>query len=197
MNETPINNQELYREIQPFLRHDETLLWTGKPKEMPASPNPPFLPIFAIFWMGFAVFWTIAATAIGGPFGLFGVFFILIGGTLFYTLFFGQRKLLKTAVYAVTDRRAIILTHDRNGTNCTEYAFSALSSVNLEAVNGNTGTIRFAEDRVYVEYHSGWSRRRAMNPDAVRRSATTAFFMIDDVHRVYRLITDQLQQNNQ
>ncbi|MBR6745118.1 MAG: hypothetical protein IKM00_07895 [Clostridia bacterium] len=197
MNETSVNNQEPYREIQPFLRRDETLLWTGKPKEMPASQIPPFLPIFAIFWIGFAVFWTIMATAIGGPFGLFGVFFILIGGTLFYTLFFGQRKLLKTAVYAVTDRRAIILTRDRNGTNCTEYVFSALSSVNLEAVNGNTGTIRFAEDRVYVEYRSGWSRRRTVNSDAVRRSAVTAFFMIDDVHRVYRLITDQLEQNNQ
>ena len=197
MNEASFNNQEPYREIQPFLRRDETLLWTGKPKEMPASQIPPFLPIFAIFWMGFAVFWTIMATAIGGPFGLFGVFFILIGGTLFYTLFFGQRKLLKTAVYAVTDRRAIILTRDRNGTNCTEYAFSALSAVNLEAVNGNTGTIRFAENHVYVEYRSGWSRRRTVNSDAVRRSAVTAFFMIDDVHRVYRLITDQLEQNNQ
>ena len=197
MNEASVNNQEPYREIQPFLRHDETLLWTGKPKEMPASQIPPFFLIFAIFWIGFAVFWTIMATTIGGPFGLFGVFFILIGGTLFYTLFFGQRKLLKTAVYAVTDRRAIILTRDRNGTNCTEYAFSAISSVNLEAVNGNTGTIRFAEDRVYVEYHSGWSRRRTVNSDSIRRSATAAFFMIDDVHRVYRLITDQLQQNGQ
>lgn len=188
------NYNDLYRELQPFLRHNETVLWIGVPGKIPASHTPPFLPIFAIFWMTFAVFWTITATAIGGPFGLFGIFFIIVGGTLFYTAFFGKRKLLQTAIYAVTDRRAIILTRDRNGTNCTEYAFSSLSSVNLESVNGNTGTIRFAEEQVYVEYRNGLSRRRTMNTETVKRCAVTAFFMIDDVHRVYHIISEQLEK---
>ena len=191
MNE---NHNDLYREITPFLRHDETVLWTGTPGKIPSSQTPMFLPLFAIFWMGFAVFWTITATAIGGPFGLFGVFFIVFGGIFFHTAFFGKRNLLKTAVYAVTDRRAIIITHDRNGTNCTEYMFSSLSSVNLESVNGNTGTIRFAEEHLYVEYRSGLNRRRTMNADTVKRSAVSAFFMIDDVHRVYHLISEQLEK---
>lgn len=188
------NYNDLYREITPFLRHDETVLWIGTPGKIPASQTNPLLPIFAIFWMGFAVFWTIAATAIGGPFGLFGVFFIAFGGIFFYHAFLGKRNLLKTAVYAVTDRRAIIITHDRNGTNCTEYIFSSLSSVNLESVNGNTGTIRFAEEQLYVEYRSGLSHRKTMNAATVKRSAVTAFFMIDDVHRVYHLISEQLEK---
>ena len=183
---------DLYQEIKPFLHPDETVLWTGTPGKIPASSTSPFLPIFAIFWMSFAIFWTIVATAIGGPFGLFGLFFIFFGGFIFYNAFFGKRNLLKTAVYAVTDRRAIIITHDRNGTNCTEYSFSNLSSVNLESVNGNTGTIRFAEEQVYVEYNNGWNRRRTMNPNNTQRSAVTAFFMIDNVHEVYRLISEQL-----
>ncbi len=189
------NYNDLYREITPFLRHDETVLWTGTPGKIPASQTNPVLPIFAIFWMGFALFWTITATAIGGAFGLFGVFFMIIGGISFYTAFFGKRNLLKTAVYAVTDRRAIIITHDRNGTNCTEYMFSSLSSINLESVNGNTGTIRFAEEHLYVEYRSGLNRRRTMNADTVKRSAVSAFFMIDDVHRVYHLISEQLEKH--
>lgn len=186
-----MEQRDLYQEISPFLRSGESLLWTGTPGKIPSSQTSPFLLIFAIFWMGFAVFWTITATAIGAPFGLFGVFFIIIGGTLFYNIFFGKKNMLKTAVYAVTDSRAIIITHDRNGTNCTEYKFSSLSSVNLESVNGNTGTIRFMEEDLYVRYHNG--RRTTMHPDTVKRSAVSAFFMIDDVHRVYHLISEQLE----
>ena len=100
MNE---NYNDLYREIMPFLRHDETVLWTGTPGKIPASQTNPLLPIFAIFWMGFALFWTITATAIGGAFGLFGVFFMIIGGISFYTAFFGKRNFLKNAVYVVTE----------------------------------------------------------------------------------------------
>lgn len=194
MNENYSNSTDLHREIQPFLHYDETVLWTGRPGNIPASQTNPILPIFAIFWMGFALFWTITATAIGGAFGLFGVFFLIIGGISFYTAFFGKRNLLKNAVYAVTDKRALILTHDRYGTNCTEYVFSALSSVNLESVNGNIGTIRFAEEHLYVEYRSGLSRRRTVNADAVKRSTVTAFFMIDNVHQVYHLISEQLKK---
>ena len=194
MNENHTNSNDLHREIQPFLHYDETVLWTGRPGNIPASRTNPILPIFAIFWMGFALFWTITATAIGGAFGLFGVFFMIIGGISFYTAFFGKRNFLKNAVYAVTDKRALIITYDRYGTNCTEYMFSSISSVNLESVNGNIGTIRFAEEHLHVEYRSGVNRRRTMNTDTVKRSAVTAFFMIDDVHRVYHLISEQLEK---
>jgi|GEM_PF-1138920 len=195
MNDNTANYRDLRSEVQPFLRHGEELLWTGAPGKIPASQTSPVLPIFAVFWMGFAIFWTIGATAAGGVFGLFGIFFILFGGIMFYNMFFGRRNLLKNAVYAVTDRRAIIVTHDRHGTNCTEYVFSNLPCVNLESVNGNTGTIRFEEEHIYTEYHSGLSRRRSVTPDTVRKSAVSAFFMIDDVHRVYHLISDQLNRD--
>ena len=187
-----MEQRDLYREIQPFLHPGETVLWTGTPGKIPASQTSPILPIFAIFWMGFAIFWTISATAAGGPFGLFGLFFIFFGGFMFHSVFFGKRNLLKTAVYAVTDYRAIIITHDRNGMNCTEYVFSALSSVNLESINGDRGTIRFAEEQIYSEYNRGLYRKRTINLDNVKKSAVTAFFMIDNVHDVYRLISEQL-----
>jgi hypothetical protein len=38
------------------------------------------------------------------------------------------------------------------------------------------------------------SRRRTMNADTIKQSAVTAFFMIDDVHRVYHLISEQLEK---
>ena len=194
MNDHYTNQNSLQAELQPFLRYDETLLWSGTPGKIPASQTNPILPVFAIFWMGFAIFWTITATAIGGPFGLFGLFFIFFGGFAFYNAFFGKRNYLKNAVYAVTDKRAIIITHDRHGTNCTEYVFSNMSSVDLESVNGNMGTIRFVQEYPYREY--GPYRRRYNAGVDIRRSAVSAFFMIDDVHRVYQLISDQLNQNH-
>ena len=187
-----MEQRDLYSEVRPFLHPSETVLWTGNPGKIPSSQTSPILPVFALFWMGFAVFWTISATMAGGVFGLFGLFFIFFGGFMFYNIFFGKRNLLKNAVYAVTDYRAIIITHDRNGTNCTEYVFSALSSVNLESINGNSGTIRFAEEQIYTEYNNGWNRKRTISHANIQRSAVTAFFMIDNVHEVYRLISEQL-----
>ena len=190
-----MEQHDLYQEIKPFLHPGETVLWMGTPGKIPASQTSPILPIFAIFWMGFAIFWTISATAAGGAFGLFGLFFIFFGGFMFYNVFFGKRNLLKNAVYAVTDYRAMIITHDRNGTNCTEYVFSSLSSVNLESISDNSGTIRFAEEQIYTEYNNGWNRKRSINLDSIKKSAVTAFFMIDNVHDVYRLIYEQLNHH--
>ena len=194
MNGSYTNPNDLQREVQPFLRDDETLLWTGRPSKIPLQSNP-VLPIFAIFWMGFAVFWTIAATATGGPLGLFGVGFIFIGGFSFYSAFFGKRNFLKNAVYAVTDQRALIITRGHYGTDCTEYLFSGLCGVNLESVQGNVGTIRFAEERLYEAYGNTLYRRRYINQNTIKRSAVSAFFMIENVHQVHHLISDQLDKH--
>lgn len=193
MNSSYTNPNDLQREIQPFLHYDETLLWTGKPGKISAQKNPALL-LFAIFWMGFAVFWTIAATATGGPLGLFGMLFMFIGGITFYNTFFGKRNLLKQAVYAVTDQRAIIITRGRNGMDCTEYRFSKLHDVNLESVQGNVGTIRFAEELPYEEYGNTLYRRRYINQNTIKRSAVSAFFMIENVHQVHLLISEQLNK---
>jgi hypothetical protein len=195
MNGSHANPNDLQREVQPFLRYDETLLWTGRPGKISSSHTSLFLPIFAIFWMGFAVFWTITATAASGALGLFGVFFIFMGGFLFYNAFFGKRNLLKNAIYAVTDQRALIITYGRYGTDCTEYLFSGLRGVNLESVQGNVGTIRFAEECPYEEYGSTLYRRRYINQNTIKRSAVSAFFMIENVHQVHHLISDQLDKH--
>ena len=187
-------NTELYRELQPFLHLDEQVLWTGKPYTSRSYHTSPFLVIFSLFWCGFAVFWTVMASSAGGFFGLFGIPFVCVGVYLLYSVFFGQKKAIQSAVYAVTDRRALILTHDRNGVNCTEYVFANLANISLEDVQGDTGTIRFVQPMPYYNgYHYGnayYGRRRG-GYDA-RRELSTAFFMIDGVHEVYRMISAQL-----
>lgn len=179
-------NNDLYDQIKPYLDQDETLLWTGQPIGKAPVPNKPFLVIFMIFWMGFAVFWTVSAAAMGGFFGIFGIFFIAFGAFGFYNALFGQNRVLKTAVYAVTDRRAIILTNGRNGLNCTEYIFANLPHISLESVKGTCGTIRFVQNTVQYDH------RGRYHDHSAAWHTQTAFIMIEDVHSVYRLITAQL-----
>jgi len=187
-----INQSELYRELQPYLHGDEQILWTGKPYTSRSYHISPFVAIFSLFWCGFAVFWMIAATSMGGPFGLFGIPFVCIGVYLLYSVFIGQKKTLESAVYAVTDRRAIILLHERTGVNVTEYVFANLSSVGLEDVQGSTGTIRFASPiSYYGHYGHGHYGRRHGTYDR-RRELSTAFLAIDNVHEVHRMISEQI-----
>lgn len=185
-------HNELYRELQPYLRADEQVLWTGKPYTSRSYHISPFFAIFSLIWCGFAVFWMISATAIGGPFGLFGIPFVCVGVYLLYSVFVGQKKTLSAAVYAVTDRRALILLHERNGANLTEYVFSNLSSIGLEDVQGNTGTIRFVQPMPYYNgCGNGYYGRRRGYYDR-RRELSTAFFMIDNVHEVHRMISERI-----
>ncbi len=188
-------NTELYRELQPFLHLDEQVLWTGKPYTSRSYHTSPFFVIFSLFWCGFAVFWTVMASSMGGFFGLFGIPFVCVGVYLLYSVFFGQKKAIQSAVYAVTDRRALILTHDRNGVNCTEYVLANLANISLEDVQGDTGTIRFVRPMPYdngYAYGNGYYGRRRRTYYDSRHELSTAFFMIDGVHEVYRMISEQL-----
>ena len=185
---------ELYRELQPYLGEDEQVLWTGKPSASRYRISP-ILAVFTLFWCGFAVFWTVTAASIGGAFGLFGIPFVCVGVFLMYSVFIGQKKTLQTAVYAVTDRRAIILLRDGRGTNLTEFIFGNLSYISLENVQGNVGTIRFVQPM--SQYHHGYGYgnvyygRRHGGHD-YRRELFTAFYMIENVHEVHRMISDRL-----
>lgn len=181
------DNRSLYQAITPFLQNDEEILWAGRPGKV-SAPQTPFLVLFAIFWIGFAVFWTVSATAMGAPFGLIGIFFIAFGVFFFGTALFGQKKLLQTTVYAVTDRRAIIVTQGKSGADCTEYIFANLPNISLESVNGNTGTIRFVERMPYYDHH----HRRYRTSYSSTWEVKTAFLQIDGVQSVYRMISERL-----
>ncbi len=192
MNHYSPDGRDLRAELAPYLHPDEALLWTGQPYTTRKFRPNPLVVVFMLFWFGFAVFWTVTASAAGGFFGLFGIPFLLIGGYMLYTLFIGQKKQLSATVYAVTDRRAIILYTDRRGTGCTEFLFSRLSNITMDEVDGTTGTIRFLPDTPY--YDPAYSSRRARRSVSSDYELRTAFLSIDRVQEVYRLISEQMQQ---
>ena len=175
------------RELRPFLHEGEEILWIGRPYATVSYRPPLFLMIFSVFWLGFSVVWTAGATLAGGPFGLFGIPFLVVGCGMVYFVWFGQRKRFRQTVYAVTDRRAIILTAKRQGIECTEFVLTNLSSIGLESVRGEAGTIRFVPEVRYDTSPYGRSVRRTYTP-----GTDTAFLMIDGVQSVYRLISERL-----
>ncbi len=195
----PFNSYEQkkteYAVLEPFLNHEE-VLWMGRPEGKHFRPlgTSIYLTVFSIFWLGFAIFWTITASAAGGFFGLFGIPFIVIGCGLVYSVFFGQKKLASNVYYAVTPRRALIVIARKRGTDCTEYLFANLPGVNLTEVKGSRGTIAF------VPYRSNFNRRyyrRGSGFDELSGGDwTIAFRAIDDVHHVYQIISDQIAASN-
>ncbi len=190
MNTYTPDGRDLRAELSPYLHPDETLLWVGQPYTSRKFRPNPLVVVFMLFWFGFAVFWTVTASAAGGFFGLFGIPFLLIGGYMLYTLFIGQKKQLERTVYAVTDRRAIILSADRRGTDCTEFLFSRLPNISMEEVNGTTGTIRFLPDTPY--YGTSFESPRMRRSRAANYELRSAFLAIDSVQEVYRLISEQM-----
>lgn len=183
-----LNNtfSELSSRVYPFLTDREELLWCGQPC-VGIPYRPPVLPlIFMIFWFGFAVFWTVTATVFGGFFGLFGIPFLAVGCYMLYTLTFGHRRRLEKTIYAVTDRRAIILRQTARGDECVAFLFSNLSCVSLSSVRGDSGTISFVPDNC----HTSYGDRISIFP-----GDATSFEMIETVHQVYQLISEKISES--
>ncbi len=182
------DGRDLRAELSPYLHKDEEILWMGQPYTTTKYKPNPFLLIFMLVWTGFAVFWTVAASTAGGLFGLFGLPFLAVGIGMLYMATIGGKKRMQNTVYAVTDRRAIILTNGRS-TNMTEYIFSRLPSISLEQVQGTTGTIRFQPEVIYHNYRGRYNRRSSMT---ITESDNMAFVAIDEVQKVYNLISERI-----
>lgn len=171
---------ELSDQVRPFLLDGEKLLWCGKPYASVKYRPPVFLMVFAVFWLGFSLFWTVSATAVGGPFGLFGLPFIVTGIVLLYRVLFGQQSLHRRTVYAVTDLRVIMTVETRGGTQFHDLSLSLLPTVSVCRVRGTVGTISFLPIVT-----NSYGRH------TVHRTGFYGFDSIDSVQEVYRLISQE------
>lgn len=187
----------LYNTAKQFLLPDEQLLWIGKPGDSAKPHRSVFVLIFSLFWFGFALFWTVSATIAGGFFGLFGLPFIAFGIAFVYNVFWGYKKKYKNTVYVVTDRRALIIYQSRNGANCNEFNYSKLKNIDLYDVKGNIGTIKL--ENAYFDGYDTYSRRGyryyGQRGNIAPSEFETCFVQIENVHEVYRIISEHMVQN--
>lgn len=186
-----------HKTVRQQLFPDESLIWTGRPGKRGIRG---ILNFQTLFLLAFSAVWisgvligsvsvavTVIAEVISGESGLASLLTLLI----FIPFYFGACLLILTVVhtltgggsnviYALTDRRVMILKVRKNRVKCTAYQFSALSGMRLETGKDGVGTIFFPQNGIQQEKDSGLGDRKW----------DSCFFNIPDVHRVYQMISD-------
>lgn len=173
------------RELSP----GERLLWKGRPRGgVRLRGSDAFLIPFSLLWGGFAIFWeTVALTKIpkDNPAGwvapIFGIPFVVVGLYIIFGRFFLDTKNRQTVEYAVTNRRAIIVsglfTRKVRSIN-----LNSTPEITVAEKADRSGTISFGAAPPYGSWMQGngmWFPGTPSQP---------AFEMIENVRSVYEII---------
>jgi hypothetical protein len=183
-----LENLDRERELQNELEQDERVLWTGGPA--PGRMAMQCIPIvlFGVPWTAFALFWMamagfgVSQSHESGPFFLFPLFglpFVLIGIGMLTSPLWASRSAGRTT-YAVTDRRAIIVTGGRWRT-VKSYWPRDIREIERRQRPDGSGDLLFA-----WEPYSGSRSSRPARP---------GFYGIPNVQVVEGLLTDALEKH--
>ncbi|MCH9652193.1 MAG: PH domain-containing protein [Deltaproteobacteria bacterium] len=144
-------------ETRRHLESGESLLWSGVPKQgifLRASDS--FMIPFSLLWGGFAFFWEYVVITKGASllFVLFGVPFVLIGLYIIAGRFFVDAKMRANTYYALTDRRAIIVSGlFTQSTN--SIPLRTLHDISLKERRDRTGTVILGRSNPLNDLYSG------------------------------------------
>jgi len=96
--------------LDKLLRANEKVLWSGKPVKMPfILPSLMAVP-FGLIFLGFSIFWMMAASQTPGSFWLFGLIFFFVGFGVVFGAPIRQLVAYKNTEYLITDQRIITQT---------------------------------------------------------------------------------------
>jgi hypothetical protein len=170
------------------LTSDERLLWQGRPRGgIRLRGSDFFLIPFSLLWGGFAIVWESAALfvipkndAAAWLFPLFGIPFVLFGLYFIFGRFIVDKKIRDGSEYAVTNRRAIIVSG---------FFTRKVRSINLQSTPEITlaeradksGTIAFGTAQPF-----GWCAQS--NLWFPGTSSQAAFEMVENVRSVNDII---------
>jgi len=172
--------------IERELVRSERLLWKGRPRGgIRLRGSDGFLIPFSLLWGGFVIFWEFMALTspkdqpMGWLFPLFGLPFVLVALYIVFGRFFVDAKMRHSTEYAVTDRRAIIVS----GLFTRKIRSINLQSspeITLSEKADKSGTIAFG-----AAPFGRWMQRDLWYPSG---SSQPAFEMIEDVRGIYDII---------
>lgn len=154
----------------------ESIQWSGQPNPSVIFHSDDWLAIpFSLLWGGFAIFWLLGASGLwdlwqnkpGHGFQLFGTIwgtpFVLVGQYLIWGRFIHAHWRKKRTYYAITDRRALIVTHNlRNRTSSSAW-FHNLPMIDKHVGSDGIGSISFGGP-VTGEWQWGKSKKRPPRP---------------------------------
>lgn len=157
-------------EFSSMLMSGEHIIWAGKGKG--GNPGAVVGGCFGFFWLGFAVFWTISATAMGGIFGAFGIPFILIG-------IFLVKSMIKPGAkfYAITNLRVL----KKEGKQFTSDRLEHIVDVSMSSTSGGKGSITYRSTN--VTYYG----RNGSHSNMIK-----GIFGVDNPNEVYRILNEAI-----
>jgi hypothetical protein len=182
----------------------ERLLWSGSPR--PGGMALAALPLtfMGVVFTGFAAFWIASAMNVssgssgdgfpGAIFPLFGVPFLVIGFGMLLGPVWAYRS-AKNTVYAVTDKRVLIITGTKT-VGVRSFAPEDIGEiVRVEAQDGS-GTLKFGIGTIgspgMLVTAGAMSTANAMSARRSSRFAMGLFVGIPEVRRVEQLIRENL-----
>lgn len=179
--------------LQNELTSGESLLWAGKPNpRVIFHPSDLYMIPFSLMWGGFAIFWEGEVTGLfgfghGKPapslFLLWGIPFVLAGQYLIWGRFFYAAWKKKHIVYAVTNRRALVLSLFPRSK--TIFAFiDGLPTVDKELRSDGIGTLKFGA------INNPWNLNNNSWDGLYLNSGIPVFVDIDEAASVYAIVAD-------
>jgi len=146
-------SQDLQQAVDSEVEQGEHILWTGQPTPARLARTALPMTFFGLFFGGFAVFWiwgaatgmshhSVQSSGPGAFFPLFGLPFFLIGlGMVLSPLYLYNSG--KRTVYAITEKRAIIISGGSKKTVQSYYGRDMSTVERTDLANG-TGDVVFA-----------------------------------------------------
>jgi hypothetical protein len=159
----------------------ESLRWAGAPRQgVFLRSMDVFLIPFSLMWGGFAFFWEVAAIAARAPFFFmfWGVPFVLVGVYMLAGRFFVDAYTRSKTVYALTDRRVIIVSGILSR-SIQSLSLRTLSDVSLTEHRDGRGTVRFGRAHPFAMWYEG------MHWPGQEQYAVPTFERVEEPKRIY------------
>jgi hypothetical protein len=119
-------------------------------------PSDGFLIPFSLMWGGFAFFWELSVLRTGlMPFALFGIPFVLVGLYLIVGRFWVDARARSSTVYAITDRRILIIS-GVDGRKSQTIPLSTMTNVELRRTSDGRGTITLGKPNPWFAMYAGF-----------------------------------------
>jgi len=175
-----LRSRDAEQVVSAILRDDERLLWSGRPRSGIILHRVDALLIpFSLAWAGFAFSWEAAVLASGAPLFMtaFGLPFVAVGLYMVCGRFFADALRRARTYYALTDKRALIVTQARERLSVKEHRLGSLVDLSIRAKPDGSGTIVFGPPSA----HPVWLAGTAW-PSLTQLPAFEAVENVRDVH---------------
>ena len=141
-----------------LLGSGEHLVWSGRPRGgIMFHPVDVLLIPFSVLWAGFAVSWEAAVITAQAPrfMLLLGLPFVAVGLYMVGGRFFADARRRSRTYYALTNRRALIVTRAREAMSIKEHQLGSLTDLSIRAKPDGSGTLIFGAPHHYPVWLAG------------------------------------------